>query len=92
MGEGRIIHAGSTRTRVTGNGKLKYQFQGYDEILTSNLVPLEMKATNAGEMVRLCNFTSPIIFLKGFTTERGERFHINRITIYVKPLWMEYPA
>jgi hypothetical protein len=92
MGDGNILHAGALRIRVTGEGSLQLALLGYDDIRTFDAVPLVMKTANAYEMTRLVNFISPEIRVKGFTSVKGERFRINRITVFVKPIYSELPA
>lgn len=87
-----VIHFNAVRVRVVGSGNLDLQYQGLDNVLTENLVPLSMSQTNSREMNRLCNFISQYGKLQGTTDEINEYFRINSIVLFTKPLWTDYPA
>jgi len=92
MAGGNILHFGAVRVRVTGSGNLDLQMLGYDDILTQTRAPLVMTPTSAQEKVRLFNFISPEMMFKFSTDEINEYFRVNRVTIFVKTQWSEYPA
>jgi len=86
-----IFHIGAVRTRVVGYGELDYQFLGYNDIETETLVPVTMAQTRSREQTVLSNFVSQVSYLKGSTDLINEQFRINRIVVFVKPLWADYP-
>jgi len=87
-----IIHFGAIRVRAVGTGKLRYQFQGYNDILLENLVPHDLSSTNSREQTRLANFQSQAGKLKIEQTTRGEIMRVNHVIIFVKQLWTDYPS
>lgn len=92
MAGGNILHVASLRIRVTGVGNLKTSLLGYDFVLSQERPGIPMKTTDAYEKVRLFNFISPETMVKFETTEKDEVFRLNRITVFVKQQWTEYPA
>ena len=87
-----VIHFGAIRIRATGVGKLRYQFQGYDDIVLENLVPHDLSNTNARELTRLSNFQGQAGKLKIEQTAKGEIMRVNHVIIFVKQLWTDYPG
>lgn len=85
-------HVVGVRLRVTGSGALKLSLESYDQVLTQDLVNLNMLNPNRIEPTRLANFQSQRIRLVGKVTEINEWFDIHRIIIYAKPVATEYPA
>lgn len=91
-GGANIIHYNAVRIRGTGVGNLDLEFQGYDDILTEDLVPLAMTTTASREMNRLSNFQSQAGKLRLSTNVIDEVMNITAITIFVKALWSDYPG
>ncbi len=91
-GASNIIHYGSVRIRCVGSGMLDLQLQGYDDILTLDLVSVPLLPTNKREETRLCNFTSQYARLRGSTSEINEIMRVNSIIIFVKEIYGEYPS
>lgn len=89
---GSVIHFGIVRIRVVGTGNLILTFQGYDQVLQEELAPLAMSNPNSREMRVLSNFVSQEGMLKIETRLINEIMRVNRVTIYAKPLWAEYPG
>lgn len=89
---GNIIHFGAIRVRAVGNGKLRYQFQGYNDIVLENLVPHDLSSVNSREMTRLSNFQGQAGKLKIEQTTKGEIMRVNHVIIFVKQLWTDYPS
>ncbi len=92
MSGSNIVHTHAVRMRCVGSGNLQMQLQGYNDIITLDLVALPMAATSARDLNRLCNFMSQYAKLEGFTTEINEVFRINHIILFVKPVYTDYPA
>jgi hypothetical protein len=87
-----IVHFGAVRLRVTGVGNLDMEFLSLDSVDTQTLAPLAMQTTTGREPVRLANFISQRGMLKLSTNAISESFRINRIILFVKPIWSEYPG
>jgi hypothetical protein len=82
-----FIHYGAIRIRVVGSGNLIPTFQSRDQVITSTQQPFVMQATNPIEPLKLTNFTSQGAFLRVETLNLNETFRINRIVVFVKPIW-----
>jgi hypothetical protein len=87
-----ISHFGAVRIRVNGSGNLNLRFLSLDGVRTSTLVPLPMVTSTNIIPTRLANFQEQRAQLEGTTTESGEHFRINRIIIFVKEVFTEYPG
>lgn len=85
-------HVVGIRMRVVGVGNLQLNLTDLDDIQTDTLVPIPMTLTTRIEPFRLANFQSQRIRLVGKTTELGEKFSIQRIIVFAKPVVQEYPA
>src|SRR5258708_33987592 len=81
---------GCVRLRVTGSGNLKMKFQSLDNVKSSSLAPIIMTTPAEREPFKIANFKSQRAFLKLETTELNEIFRINRVVVFVKPLWSQY--
>lgn len=90
-GEG-ISHFNAVRMRIVGTGDLKMTMYSLDDVNSKILVPYTLTATTNREPTRLTNFIEQRASLKGYTTELGEYFKINRIIIFSKELWSSYPG
>lgn len=87
-----ILHYGVVRLRVTGTGNLKLAFTGLDDVVTANLTPIVMASTPGREPRVLANFVGQRARFKVQTTEKDEVFRVNRIVIFAKPIWADYPG
>ena len=87
-----ISHFTGVRMRIIGSGDLKMTFKSFDEIEEQELVPFSMSATTAREPFRLANFNQQRAMLEGYTDVIDEIFKINRIIIFAKELWSDYPS
>ena len=86
-----IVHFTSLRMRITGSGQLKMTMFSQDDVFSSPLVPFTMKAVTNIRPTRLMNFLHQRACLEGTTTETGEWFSINKIVIYAKEVFTDYP-
>jgi hypothetical protein len=84
-----IVHFGGVRIRVTGVGSLKLNLESLDGVQSLDLVP--MTIASGREKFRLSNFVSQRAFLTIETTELDEVFEINRVIVFVKPIYTDYP-
>ena len=87
-----VIHYAAVTFRVNGTGNLRPTFYGFDNILSEILVPLVMNSTPGQEPTRLSNFKGQRARLKVETTAINEVFRINRIIIYAKPIYTQFPG
>lgn len=90
--EENIIHVGAIRIRVVGAGNLKMDLFSLDKVKTLALVPLIMQFVTDIEPTRLCNFMSQRAILKLGTDVLDDRMQINRIIIYIRPVYTSYPG
>jgi len=87
-----INHYASIRLRANGAGNLIPKFYGLDEVETQTLVSLPMSSTPGREPTRLANFQQQRALLELKTTEIDETMRINRIIIYARPVFVEFPG
>lgn len=87
-----IIHFGAIRLRIVGSGNIIPTFYSLDDVESQALVPIAMNATTAREPTRLANFKSQKAYLKLETTEIDEVFNLNRVVVFVKALYSQYPG
>ena len=87
-----ISHCTGVRMRIVGNGDLQMTLFSLDSVESQTLVPFTMTAATNREPFRLANFNQQRQMLKGITTEKDEIFRINRIILFFKPLWTDYPG
>jgi hypothetical protein len=87
-----INHYTSVRMRIIGSGQLRMTMYSQDEIYSSVLVPFTMQAATNIRPTRLMNFQHQRAYLEGKTTGSGEWFSINKIVIYAKEVFVEYPS
>lgn len=78
--------------RVIGDGELQMKLISLDAIEEQELVPFTLVAATNREPFRLANFNQQRALLELKTTEINDYFRINRIIIYAKELWTEYPS
>ena len=87
-----IVHFGGVRLRVTGSGNLDMTFKSLDDVDTQTLVPIIMSSTSAREPTRLANFISQRGRLQISTNAIDETFRINRVIVFAKPIWTQFPG
>jgi hypothetical protein len=87
-----IIHYTSLRMRILGSGNLDMEMFSQDDIYSSVLVPFAMSAATNIRPTRLMNFQHQRAYLKGSTNVKDEWFKINKIVIYAKEVFVEYPG
>lgn len=86
-----IVHYTSVRMRIIGSGQLDMTMYTQDEIYSSDLLPFTMTAATNIRPTRLMNFQHQRAYLKGSTDVAGEWFKINKIVIYAKEVFTDYP-
>lgn len=85
-----IHHFGGIRLRVTGAGILRPTLRSMDNTYSSTLATLTMSATTNREPTILSNFKQQRACLELKITELNDTFIINRIVIFVKPLYQSF--
>ena len=86
-----IVHYTSVRMRITGIGQLDMVMFSQDDIFSSTLVPFTMQSVTNIRPTRLMNFQHQRAYLKGSTDQIGEFMKINKIVIYAKEVFVDYP-
>lgn len=92
MGQENILHYGGVRMRVTGTGNLRMTLTSLDDIRSTTLVPFVLQDERSREPTRLCNFVSQRAKLKIYTTAIDEVFRVNRVIVFVKELYTQFPG
>lgn len=87
-----IVHYTGIRLRVNGSGNLIPILYSLDNVLSSTLVSIPMLTTTERQLTRLCNFQTQRMAIELKTTEINEIFRINRIIIFLKEVFSEFPA
>lgn len=87
-----IIHYASVRMRILGSGSLRMSMISQDAIYTQALVPFTMTAATNIRPTRLMNFQHQRASFECQTTAIGEWFKINKIVIYAKEVFVDYPS
>lgn len=87
-----ISHFNMVRLRVTGTGNLKLTFFSLQDVKSERLADLPMSEITDIQPRKLANFKTQRASLKLGTTGINEYFRINRIVIYSKPIFSEFPG
>lgn len=87
-----IVHYASVRMRLVGSGSLKMTMVSQDDVYSQTLVPFAMQAATNIRPTRLMNFQHQRASLECKTTEISEWFKINKIVIYAKEVFVDYPS
>jgi hypothetical protein len=83
------FHFGGVRIRVNGSGNLFLTFQSLDSVNSTIIAPVTMQSATAAEPLQLSNFISQRAFLRIETFNLNETFRINRVVVFVKPIWTQ---
>lgn len=86
-----IIHVGAIKLRLVGSGNLVPTLIALDAATKKVLVSIPMSTININEPVRLCNFVSQKAVLRLETNMLNENFTINKIMIFIKPIYSSVP-
>ena len=92
MSEDNIVHFTSVRMRVIGAGNLQMRMISQDSVYEQVLVPFIMTASTNIRPTRLMNFQHQKAQFEGKTTLINERLEINKIIIFAKNVFNEYPG
>lgn len=89
-GEGSVLHFGSVRFRITGQGNFLSQLVSLDDVVSVDLPDLTMEAATAKEPLLLTNFVQQRACLVGKTEGINEVFSVSKIVIFVRPIQSGY--
>lgn len=87
-----IVHYASLRMRILGSGSLKMTMVDQDNIHSQVLVPFTLQSATNIRPTRLMNFQHQRASLECKTEAIGEWFKINKIVIYAKEVFVDYPS
>jgi hypothetical protein len=87
-----ISHFTGVRMRIVGDGEFEMTFISMDDTESQVLVPFTLEETTDRQPFRLANFKKQRALLEGKTDLINEFFKIDRIIIFAKELWTEYPS
>jgi hypothetical protein len=91
MAESILHYAGAT-FRINGTGFARLTLMGLDRVKQLTLGPITMATSPGFEPTRKCNFTSQRTLIRMETTDIDEYMKVNRIVLWVKELYTEFPA
>ena len=91
LGE-NISHFAAIRVRLNGSGQLKMRVFSLDDERVKVLVPFQMAYSTRIIPTRLVNFVETRASFELSVTNKGERFKINRIVIFMKELYSSHPG
>ena len=86
-----INHFTGVRMRVVGTGDLQMTLFSQDSVRSQTLVSFTMATVARVSPFRLVNFVEQRAQLEGKTTAIDETFRINRIILYLKPIFTMEP-
>ena len=86
-----IHHFGGVRMRVNGSGNLDMTLFSLQDVRSSVMSVIKMANPTDREPFKLSNFITQRAALRCSTDEIGEWFRVNRIIIFMKEQWTEYP-
>lgn len=90
---GWINHFGAVRLRVTGVGTLNTSISGEDGVDNTSLADYTMSLAPGKEVLLTTNFKNEKASIKFATGANvSDRFFINSIQLFAKPLWLTRPA
>lgn len=92
MPDGAINHYNLVRLRVRGEGNLRVIMSAEDDLPQTEFLAIPMTATTGRLRDRLINFQAQYASLTLKTSDFGDYFRIDRIVIFAKGLWNEYPG
>ena len=78
--------------RVNGTGNLRISYESLDEVLTKDLQPVVMAQLNRKEPLRLGIFVTQKARVVLKTTDIDEIMRINKLVVFIKPIYTEYPG
>lgn len=92
MGDGAINHYHLVRMRARGEGNLRLIMSAEDNLPETEYEPIALTTTTGRQRDRLTNFQTQYMSLTLKTTAKDEWFRIDRVAIFAKSMWAEYPG
>lgn len=92
MAGSNILHFASVRTRAIGVGNLYITYLGLNDIQSKELVPIVLTPTDRKTKTRLGSFVNELAYIKFDMRSIDDQMIVNDITVFVKPLYSEYPG
>ena len=86
-----ILHFGAYKIRINGSGILRATLKSLDSSITQALATITMATAPGREPTVLANFIQQRAFLRLETTAIDETMNVNRIIVYIKPMWTSFP-
>lgn len=86
-----VIHYGGARLRISGTGNLQARFLGLDNSVSNVLATTALSSAPGTELFLLANMVSQKARLELKTTAINEKFKVNRLTTYYKPIYTSFP-
>lgn len=90
-GEG-INHFNAVRVTGIGSGNLQVIAYGASDTVVQTLVPITLSASTDFPHTRLMNVSRNRISLEFKVTELNEWFSVDRIIVFIKPLFTSIPG
>jgi len=87
-----LLHAGAIKIRVVGQGVLVPTLYSLNKVNQMTTAFVTMQSPNPNEPLILTNFVSHRIMLRLETNHLNDQFRINRIILYVKPIYTSLPG
>lgn len=87
-----ISHFSAVRVRVNGTGFLQLALFSYDDVVSTTMIPLTMATATNIVPTRLTNFQQHRASLEMKTVNIDEEMRVNRIIIFAKPVFTEWPS
>jgi len=92
MGQDNIIHFNALRGRIKGTGILRTRLFDLDETQSVNFPLINMEEITGRFVFKLINFKSQRACLELKTTAIDEIMRINKLVVFAKPIFTEYPG
>jgi len=87
-----IVHFTAIKLRVIGTGNLLMTLYSLDKVISEVLVPIPMTLLSDRQPTRLANFQTQKASLELKTTVLNEIFKINRIIVFAKEVFADFPS
>jgi hypothetical protein len=87
-----ISHFAAIRIRLVGSGNLLMKVFSLDDVRSKTLVPFAMLPGNRIIPTRIVNFVEQRASFELKTTVMDEKFRINRIVVFSKPVFTSFPG
>jgi len=89
--EENIMHCAGVRVRITGSGSIHQVLQSLDTINTEELADLTLHTKNNENPFILANFIDQKICLRVYMDQINDFMNVNKIILFLKQLFTDYP-